>query len=210
MPVKRLPERNILPWQETHDSNSVQVSFTLKNYLEFCWLWFLGTFSAMMIIRGCTVGGWAQLKLTASLTLITSSVKKKNGAFSSVGSTCVTPPELQLVGLKDLINPSPISHRPLWQNPSNSLVFPLHSPTRTRNGEREEPRKPGRKAGEPRQGAEMLILDLKAMQRRKRSPPPPTSGTESMSCACVETRPRASVGVPAGEWLCCTRSGRLM
>lgn len=81
MPVKRLPERNILPWQETHDSNSVQVSFTLKNYLEFCWLWFLGTFSAMIIIRGCTVGGWAQLKLTASLTLITSSVKKKKRGF---------------------------------------------------------------------------------------------------------------------------------
>lgn len=118
VPIKHLPERNILPWQETHDFKSVQVSSTLKNYLEFCWLWFLVTFSVMIIIRGCTDGSWAQLKLMASLALITSfyiPVSKKNGAFSSVGSTCITLPELQLVGLKDLINPSPISHRPPWQ-----------------------------------------------------------------------------------------------
>lgn len=38
----------------------------------------------------------------------------------------------------------------------------------------------------------------------------PTSVPESISWEWVETRPSPSVGVPAGEWLCCTRSGRLM
>lgn len=55
----------------------------------------------------------------------------------------------------------------------------------------------------------------KAKQRERnkclkpKRPQLPTSATGSISCPWVETRPKPSVGVPAGEWLCCTRSGRL-
>lgn len=55
----------------------------------------------------------------------------------------------------------------------------------------------------------------KAKQRERdkclkpKGPLLPTSDTGSISCPWVETLPKPSVGVPAGEWLCCTRSGRL-
>lgn len=167
----------------------------------------------MIIIRGCTDGSWAQLKLMASLALTTSFYiqvsKKKWGFLISWQHWCHT--TRTAAGGLETPNKS-FSHQP--QTPlALTRLIPSHCHythprgPETERGKSQESREERRRA---HQEAEMLILDLQAVQRRKRSPPAPTSGTESMSCACVETRPRASVGVPAGEWLCCTRSGRLM
>lgn len=90
--------------------------------------------------------------------------------------------------------------------------LPFHFPTLTHTDWKQRERR-AKEAREGRRKAPHGGRDVNTCLKQCRGegePPPPTSGTESMSCACVETRPRASVGVPAGEWLCCTRSGRLM
>jgi len=90
--------------------------------------------------------------------------------------------------------------------------LPSHFPTLTHTDWKQRERR-AKEAREGRRKAPHGGRDVNTCLKQCRGegePPPPTSGTESMSCACVETRPRASVGVPAGEWLCCTRSGRLM
>ena len=106
------------------------------------------------------------------------------------------------------IRPDAFLPYPYTDYPPAPLSFPYTHPHGLEAKREKSKGSEGRKEKGPSRGRDVNTC-LKQC-RGEGEPPPPTSGTESMSCACVETRPRASVGVPAGEWLCCTRSGRLM
>lgn len=148
VPVKHLPERNILPWQETHDSKRVQVSSVLKNYLEFCLLWFFGNLFShdnYQRLHRWRLGPVEANSITGSHHFLVYPSVKKNGAFSSVGSTCVTPPELQLVGLKDLINQPQTPMAEPIQLPRISTTL-THEDQKRREGRAKKARDESRRA----------------------------------------------------------------
>lgn len=113
------------------------------------------------------------MKLRASLALITSFYiqvsKKKCGFLISWQHLCHT--TRTPAGGLERPNKSFFHHAQTPMAATHPLPSYFHYTHPRQPGTERGKSQERRKAGEPRQGAEVLILDLKAMQRRKRSPP---------------------------------------